>query len=66
MKGNLLPQVSAAYDLRGSIMVQPAVQYIWEPFRFMVQYTNIMGSWTSLGFFRDRDQISFIVSYLLS
>jgi hypothetical protein len=32
----------------------------------MVQYTSILGAWTSLGFFRDRDQISFIVSYLLN
>lgn len=66
MKGNLLPQISAAYDVRGSAMIQPAVQYIWEPFRFMVQYTSIFGAWTSLGFFRDRDQIAFIVSYLLN
>jgi hypothetical protein len=66
MKGNLLPQISGAYDVRGSAMIQPAVQYIWDPFRFMVQYTSILGAWTSLGFFRDRDQISFIVSYLLN
>ncbi len=66
MKGNLLPQVSLAYDVRGSAMFQPAVTYIWEPFRFMVQYTDIFGAWTSLGFFRDRDQISFVVSYLLN
>jgi hypothetical protein len=65
-KGNLLPQVSAAYDLRGSIMVQPAVQYIWEPFRFMVQYSAIMGSFANFGFFRDRDQIAIIFTYLLS
>lgn len=66
MKGNFLPQVSAAYDPQGSIMVQPQVTYIWEPLRFMVQYTNIMGSWNSMGFFRDRDQISVVVSYLLN
>jgi hypothetical protein len=66
MKGNLLPSFSGAYDVRGSAMVQPAVQYIREPFRFMVQYTNIFGAWTSLGFFRDRDQIAFIVTYLLN
>jgi hypothetical protein len=66
MKGNLLPSLSGAYDVRGSAMIQPAVTYIWEPFRFMVQYTNIMGAWTSMGFFRDRDQISFIFTYLLN
>jgi hypothetical protein len=66
VKGNLLPQVSAAYDLQGAIMVQPQVQYIWEPFRFTVQYTNIMGSWNSLAFFRDRDQIAFVFAYMLN
>ncbi|MEW6440037.1 MAG: DUF1302 family protein [bacterium] len=66
MKGNLLPQVSAAYDPQGAIMVQPQATYIWDPLRFTVQYTNIMGSWNSMAFFRDRDQISFIFSYLLN
>jgi hypothetical protein len=66
MKGNLGPQLALAYDLRGAWLVQPQVNFIRGPFRFMVQYSAIMGNFTGFGLFRDRDQISFILTYLLS
>ena len=66
MKGNLQPQLAVAYDLRGAILLQPSVNFVWEPFRFMVQYSAIMGSFANFGFFRDRDQIAIIFTYLLS
>ena len=66
MKGNLGPQLALAYDLRGAWLVQPQVNFIRGPFRFMVQYSAIIGNFTNFGLFRDRDQISFILTYLLS
>jgi hypothetical protein len=65
LKGALQPQVACAYDLKGAILVQPSINFIREPFRFMVQYSTIMGSFANFGIFRDRDQIAFIFTYLL-
>ncbi|MEW6439308.1 MAG: DUF1302 family protein [bacterium] len=65
-KGTVTPQVAVAYDVRGTWLVQPSVNIIREPFRFMVQYSAIEGQFTNFGAFRDRDQISFILSYLLN
>jgi hypothetical protein len=47
-------------------MFQPQLGYLKEPFRFLVQYSGIYGSFTNFGFFRDRDQISFVISYLFN
>jgi hypothetical protein len=46
-------------------MVQPAIQYIREPFRFALQYNAIIGNFVGIGLFRDRDQIALSISYLL-
>ncbi len=62
--GTILPQVVAAYDPRGVWFVQPQVNFIYEPIRFQIQYSMITGQFTSYGFFRDRDQLSFILSVL--
>ena len=64
--GNIIPQLVVAYDVRGAWMFQPSVNYNFEPFRFMVQYSGIVGNMTGFGVFRDRDQITFILSYLLN
>ena len=66
MSGQLTPQLVAAYDPRGAWMFQPQIGFLREPFRFLIQYSGIYGSFTNFGFFRDRDQISFVVSYLLN
>ncbi len=66
INGKLQPQIAAAYDVRGAVLVQPSINYIWEPFRFMIQYSAIEGNFTNFGAFRDRDQITFILSYLLN
>jgi hypothetical protein len=66
MSGQLTPQIVVAYDPRGAWMFQPQISYLREPFRFLVQYSGIYGSFTNFGFYRDRDQISFVVSYLLN
>jgi hypothetical protein len=66
MSGRLTPQTVVAYDVRGAWLVMPSLNYIFEPFRFMIQYSAVAGSFTNFGFFRDRDQITFIFSYLLN
>jgi len=66
LNGSLNPQIALAYDVRGVWLFQPSVSYIWEPFRFMIQYSLISGNLTNFGVFRDRDQLSFIFAYLLN
>jgi hypothetical protein len=65
-KGTIVPGMALAYDVRGAWMVIPTVNFIREPFRFTLQYSAIAGNFTSFGLFRDRDQISFIFTYLLN
>ena len=64
--GDVIPQMVLAYDIRGVWLLQPSVNFIFEPLRFMVQYTGIVGNMAGFGAFRDRDQITFILSYLLN
>jgi len=66
MSGQLNPQIVVVYDVRGAWLFQPQIGYLLEPFRFLVQYNGVYGSFTNFGFYRDRDQISFVVSYLLN
>ena len=66
INGRLSPQLAAAYDVRGAWLVSPSLNYIWEPFRFNLTYAAILGNMTNFGAFRDRDQITFSVSYLLN
>jgi hypothetical protein len=66
MKGSLQPQIAAAYDVRGAVLVQPSINYVREPFRFTIQYSAILGKFVNFGVFRDRDQVSFMLTYLLS
>jgi hypothetical protein len=65
-KGTINPQLALAYDVRGAWLIQPSVNLIREPFRFMIQYSAIAGNFTNFGAFRDRDQITFILTYLLN
>jgi len=64
--GDIIPQMVVAYDARGVFMFQPSVNFILEPFRIMVQYSGIVGNMAGFGAYRDRDQITFIFSYLFN
>jgi hypothetical protein len=65
LSGKLNPQVALAWDPRGAVMVLPQVTYIFEPLRFTLQYALVAGeNDVSLGFLRDRDQISLTLSVL--
>jgi len=66
LSGKLTPQVVVAYNARGAWMFQPHIGFLREPFRFLLQYSGIYGSFTGFGLFRDRDQISFVFTYLLN
>jgi hypothetical protein len=66
LKGMLNPQMALAYDPRGVWLIQPSVLCIREPFRFVVQYSGIVGNMAGFGAFRDRDQIAFTIAYLLN
>jgi hypothetical protein len=66
LNGALNPSFSLGYDVRGAFLVGARVNYIWGPLRFGVSYSAIAGNFTSFGVLRDRDQLSFIFSYLLN
>jgi hypothetical protein len=66
MNGRINPQVGLGYDVRGAWLLLGAVNYVREPFRFSMQYAGIEGNMTGFGAYRDRDQISFILTYLLN
>jgi hypothetical protein len=65
-KGTITPQMAMAYDLRGAWLLLPSINFIREPFRFGLQYAAIVGNYTGFGLFRDRDQISLTLTYLLN
>jgi hypothetical protein len=66
LNGTLFPQLALGYDVRGAFLVLAAVNYVWDPFRFGIQYAGIEGNFTNFGIFRDRDQVSFLITYLLN
>jgi hypothetical protein len=66
MNGVINPQVVVAYDVRGAWLFLPSVMFLHEPFRFNIQYSGVYGAFTNFGAFRDRDQISFMLTYLLN
>jgi hypothetical protein len=66
LSGSLTPQLVLSYDVRGAWLFATALNYVWEPFRFGISYAAIEGNFTGLGVMRDRDQLSFLVTYLLN
>jgi len=66
MNGRINPQVGLGYDVRGAWLLLGAINYVREPFRFAIQYSGIEGNMTGFGAYRDRDQISFMFTYLLN
>ncbi len=64
--GTLNPQFAFVYDTVGAWLFLPQITYIKEPFRVTLQYAGVVGQFNSVGLFRDRDQISITLSYLLN
>jgi hypothetical protein len=63
-QGALEPQLAVVYDVRGTWMFQPQVNFKFDPFRLMLQYSTISGNRTSIGHFKDRDQATAILTYV--
>ena len=65
LNGTITPILALGYDPRGAWLIGAMVNYIREPFRFGLAYNAIAGNMVSFGAFRDRDQLSFTLTYLL-
>ena len=63
--GRIVPQLGAFYDWQGAWVVQPGVQFVRDPFRFVMDYTGVFGAPTGqFGAVLDRDNIRFQVEYV--
>ncbi len=59
MHGRLTPQLTVIANIRGTYAVQPQVTYrFYDWLLFDLNWAHIGGEYQSLGFFKDRDQIS--------
>ena len=67
MHGRLQPAVTIIGSARGTWAVNPSVTYRWtDSLLFTASYITINGEFQSLGFFRDRDQVSLRATYQLN
>jgi hypothetical protein len=67
MHGRLSPQVTWIQNFRGTYAFRPQVTYRWtDSLLFRLDYVMIGGEFQSFGFFRDRDQLTFRVTYQLN
>ena len=56
--GRVVPAFGVFYDWQGALVFQPGVQFVRDPFRFLIDYTRIQGAMTgAFGAVRDRDKI---------
>jgi hypothetical protein len=63
--GRIVPSVGMFYDWQGTMVFQPAVQLVRDPFRFIVDYTRVAGPPTGqFGAVRDRDNVRFQVEFV--
>ncbi|MGH7789152.1 MAG: DUF1302 family protein [Candidatus Binatia bacterium] len=67
LHGRLTPRVTVIQFVRGTNALHPSLIYRWNDWLlFQADYQFITGAYQSLGFFRDRDQVSFRVTYQLN
>ncbi len=67
MHGRLSPQVTWIQNVRGTYAFHPQITYRWsDSLLFRLDYINIGGEYEGVGFFRDRDQVSFRATYQLN
>ena len=63
--GRIVPYFGMFYDWQGAMVFQPGMQYVRDPFRFIVDYTIIQGDPTGqFGAVRDRDNIRFQAEFV--
>ncbi len=67
MHGRLSPRLTYIQNVRGTYAIHPQLDYRWnDSVLFRLDFVHIGGEYESLGFFRDRDQVSFRVTYQLN
>jgi hypothetical protein len=67
LHGRLQPRLTLIQFVRGTFAMHPTLIYRWnDSLLFQADYQYISGAYQSLGFFRDRDQVSFRVTYQLN
>jgi hypothetical protein len=67
MHGRLTPRLTLIQFVRGTFATHATLTYRWNDWLlFQGDYQYISGAYQSLGFFRDRDQVSFRVTYQLN
>jgi hypothetical protein len=67
LHGRLTPRLTLIQFVRGTFAFHPTLVYRWNDWLLLQSdYQYISGAYQSLGFFRDRDQVSFRVTYQLN
>jgi hypothetical protein len=67
MHGRLAPAITLIANVRGTHSVLPEITYRYsDSLLFSLKFVYIGGEYQQLGFFRDRDQVSFRVTYQLN
>jgi hypothetical protein len=67
LHGRLTPRLTTIINLRGSYVVAPSIVYRWsDNLLFDLRYAAILGDFVQTGFFRDRDQVSARMTFLLN
>lgn len=66
------PAININYDWEGAWLLQPAITFIRDPFRFRVEYNHLDGRFVSspaagagIGLLNDKDNLAFRIDYLL-
>ena len=63
--GRIVPAFGFFYDWQGAMVFQPGVQFVRDPFRFIIDYTNVFGDATGqFGAVRDRDNVRMQVEFV--
>jgi hypothetical protein len=61
----LVPIFVFFYDWEGSWLAQPTLQFIRDPWRFQIQYSNVGGVPRGIGALKDMDNMAIRIDYLL-
>ena len=63
--GRIVPYFGTFYDWQGAFVFQPGIQLVRDPFRFVMDYTAVVGNPTGqFGAVRDKDNIRAQVEFV--
>lgn len=67
--GTIIPTFAVIYDWEGAIVAQPAVTFVYDPFRFSVDYSHlkagILKGGSGISLLKDRDNVYFRLEYTI-